>query len=389
MANMMDYLDWRGDLTFEVSAFNEVDNLILAQLVYVDFEGIVPGIDSDDSIRLKDASDIFWSRNDAEEILARVSMTKSAPFVMERMAKTERFADIRLSKYVNDISNEEQSQFSVVRVTLPDDSVYVAFSGTDNTIVGWHENFNMGYLLETPGQLKAVDYLNRVVTQEQRVLRVGGHSKGGNLAVYAAVNCEPEIQKRIVDVYSNDGPGFRQEVVESEKYQKILPRIKTILPESSIVGMLLEHQESFEVVKSSQSGIQQHDATSWEVLGTSFVYVNQVAVQSLMVDKTMKAWLYQLDGEERQAIVDTVFTMLEEADIQTVDDFYNSKWKKVQELLKAKSKLPEETQKLFSKALKLLWSEGNKTVRKTVKQVMQERREEHPKGKPVDFLKKV
>lgn len=389
MANMMDYLDWRGDLTFEVSAFNEVDNLILAQLVYVDFEGIVPGIDSDDSIRLKDASDIFWSRNDAEEILARVSMTKSAPFVMERMAKTERFADIRLSKYVNDISNEEQSQFSVVRVTLPDDSVYVAFSGTDNTIVGWHENFNMGYLLETPGQLKAVDYLNRVVTQEQRVLRVGGHSKGGNLAVYAAVNCEPEIQKRIVDVYSNDGPGFRQEVVESEKYQKILPRIKTILPESSIVGMLLEHQESFEVVKSSQSGIQQHDATSWEVLGTSFVYVNQVAAQSLMVDKTMKAWLYQLDGEERQAIVDTVFSMLEEADIQTVDDFYNSKWKKVQELLKAKSKLPEETQKLFSKALKLLWSEGNKTVRKTVKQVMQERREERPKGKPVDFLKKV
>lgn len=389
MANMMDYLDWRGDLTFEVSAFNEVDNLILAQLVYVDFEGIVPGIDSDDSIRLKDASDIFWSRNDAEEILARVSMTKSAPFVMERMAKTERFADIRLSKYVNDISNEEQSQFSVVRVTLPDDSVYVAFSGTDNTIVGWHENFNMGYLLETPGQLKAVDYLNRVVTQEQRVLRVGGHSKGGNLAVYAAVNCEPEIQKRIVDVYSNDGPGFRQEVVESEKYQKILPRIKTILPESSIVGMLLEHQESFEVVKSSQSGIQQHDATSWEVLGTSFVYVNQVAAQSLMVDKTMKAWLYQLDGEERQAIVDTVFSMLEEADIQTVDDFYNSKWKKVQELLKAKSKLPEETQKLFSKALKLLWSEGNKTVRKTVKQVMQERREDRPKGKPVDFLKKV
>ena len=143
------------------------------------------------------------------------------------------------------------------------------------------------------------------------------------------------------------------------------------------------------MVKSSQSGIQQHDATSWEVLGTSFVYVNQVAAQSLMVDKTMKAWLYQLDGEERQAIVDTVFSMLEEADIQTVDDFYNSKWKKVQELLKAKSKLPEETQKLFSKALKLLWSEGNKTVRKTVKQVMQERREDRPKGKPVDFLKKV
>lgn len=389
MADMMDYLDWRGDLTFEVSGFNEVDNLILAQLVYVEFEGIVPGVDSDDSISLKEASDIFWSRNGAEEILARVSMTKSAPFMMERMAETARFKDIRLSKYINDISDEEQSQFSVMCVTLPDDSVYVAFSGTDSTIVAWRENFNMAYLLDTPGQLKAVAYLNKVVTEAQKVIRVGGHSKGGNLAVYAAVNCEAWIQDRIVDVYSNDGPGFRQEVVESARYQKMLPVIKTILPESSIVGMLLEHQERFEVVKSSQSGIQQHDTTSWEVLGTSFVYASQVAVQSIMVDKTMKAWLYQLDGEEREAIVDTVFSMLEEANIRTVDDFYNSKWKKVQELLKAKSKLPEETQKLFSKALKLLWSEGNKTVRKTMKQAMQEHREEHYKGKSTEFLKKV
>lgn len=389
MADMMDYLDWRGDLTFKVSGFNEVDNLILAQLVYVEFEGIVPGVDSDDSISLKEASDIFWSRNGAEEILARVSMTKSAPFMMERMAETARFKDIRLSKYINDISDEEQSQFSVMCVTLPDDSVYVAFSGTDSTIVAWRENFNMAYLLDTPGQLKAVAYLNKVVTEAQKVIRVGGHSKGGNLAVYAAVNCEAWIQDRIVDVYSNDGPGFRQEVVESARYQKMLPVIKTILPESSIVGMLLEHQERFEVVKSSQSGIQQHDTTSWEVLGTSFVYASQVAVQSIMVDKTMKAWLYQLDGEEREAIVDTVFSMLEEANIQTVDDFYNSKWKKVQELLKAKSKLPEETQKLFSKALKLLWSEGNKTVRKTMKQAMQEHREEHYKGKSTEFLKKV
>ena len=287
MADMMDYLDWRGDLTFEVSGFNEVDNLILAQLIYVEFEGIVPGIDSDDSISLKEASDIFWRQNDAEEILARVSMTKSAPFVMEQMAETERFKDIRLSKYINDISDEEQSQFSVMCVTLPDDSVYVAFSGTDSTIVAWRENFNMAYLLDTPGQLKAVDYLNKVVTEEQKVVRVGGHSKGGNLAVYAAVNCESWIQDRIIEVYSNDGPGFRQEVVESANYQKMLPVIKTILPESSIVGMLLEHQESFEVVKSSQSGIQQHDITSWEVLGTSFVYASQVAVQSILVDEGM------------------------------------------------------------------------------------------------------
>lgn len=375
MANMIDYLDWRGDLSFAASEFNEVDNLILAQLVYVDFEGIVPGPDSEEKIRLKDASKLFWQNHSEEEILARVSMTKSAAFVMRRMAETERFREIELSKYVNDISDEEQSQFSVVSVTLTDGSLYVAFSGTDNTIVGWRENFNMGYLSETPGQLKAVDYLNRIEESEYPVIRVGGHSKGGNLSVYASVKCRPGVKEKIVGVYSNDGPGFNQEMIESEEYQRMLPRIKTILPESSIVGMLLEHEEEYEVVKSSNSGIGQHDAMSWEILGTGFLHGDAVAQQSVLLDETMKTWLRQLDKEQREQIVDTVFSMLEEANIRTVDDFYHSKWKAVQELLKAKSELPPETQKLFTRALKLLWKTGNDAVKKNVKQTMMEKRE--------------
>lgn len=368
MANMIDYLEWRGDLSFCTAGFNEVDNLLLAQLAYVDFDGIVPGQDSGADISLREASDIFWSGHDEEEILSRVSMTKWAPIVMRSMAETERFCNIRLSRYVNDVSDEEQSQFSVVCAALADGSIYVAFSGTDDTIVGWRENFNMGYLAETPGQLKAVQYLNRLDGASGQKLRVGGHSKGGNLSVYAAVKCLPQIRKRILTVYSNDGPGFNHEMTESAAYRRMLPRIKTILPESSIVGMLLEHQENYEVVKSSQSGIQQHDALSWEVLGASFVYVEQVAMKSVLLDETMKAWLCQLKPEERQAIVDTVFSMLEAADIRTVDDFYRSKWKKVQELLKATNRLPEETQQLLAKAVKLLWTEGNKAVRRAVKE---------------------
>jgi mRNA-degrading endonuclease RelE of RelBE toxin-antitoxin system len=197
---------------------------------------------------------------------------------------------------------------------------------------------------------------------------VGGHSKGGNLSVYASVKCREEIQKQIIEVYSNDGPGFKREMIESAEYQRMLPKIKTILPESSIVGMLLEHEEDFEVVKSSNSGIQQHDAMSWEVLGTRFIYVESVAKQSVLFDETMKTWLRQLDKQQREQIVDTVFSMLEEANIHTVDDFYHSTWKKVQELIKAKSELPPETQKLFSEALKLLWKTGNTTVMKNVKQ---------------------
>lgn len=366
MANMMDYLDWRGDLSFKASEFNDVDNLILAELVYVDFDGIVPGVDDKEKISLREASRRFFELHTEEEILARVSMTKTAAFVMKKMADTVRFGDILLSQYVNDISDEEQSQFSVMCVTLPDKSLYVSFRGTDNTIVGWREDFNLGYLLETPGQLKALAYLERVAASGYRVVRVGGHSKGGNLAVYAAVKCKSSIQKKIIDVYSNDGPGFRKNVIESDGYQAMLSKIHTILPESSIVGMLLEHQESYVVVKSANSGIQQHDATSWEVLGNSFVYAKDIAAQSILLDATLKAWIYQLDGVEREQIVGTIFGMLEEANIKTVDDFYRSRWKAVQELMKAKSKLPVETQKLLSKAMKLLWTEGNNTVKKSL-----------------------
>ncbi len=373
MANMYDYLEWRGDLSFRTAGFNEVDNLLLAQLAYVDFGDIVPGKDSDADVTLKDASESFWSVHNEDDILARVSMTKYAPFLMRRMAETKRFRNVKLSHYVNDISNEEQSQFSVVCAALPDQSIYVAFSGTDNTIIGWRENFNMGYLSETPGQIKAVEYLNRVAEMTTNKLRLGGHSKGGNLSVYAAVKCKQEIQERIIAVYSNDGPGFKREMIESEAYQRMLPKIKTILPESSIVGMLLEHEENYEVVRSSESGIQQHDAMSWEVSGTSFVYVEHIAEQSVLWDETMKAWLAKLSEEERKEIVATIFNVIDEADIRTIDDFYRSKWKVVQDLMKAKSKLPEETMQIFSKALKLLWSEGNKTVKKTVRQVMKEK----------------
>lgn len=368
MANIMDYLDWRGDLTLEQSPFNEVDNLILAQLVYVDFEGIVPGPEEKRKISVADASRIFFETHDVKEIMKRVSMTKTAMFVLQKMAESRRFKDAMLSGYVNDISLEEQSQFSVVCVTLSDKSVYVAFSGTDNTIVGWRENFNMGFLSETPGQLKAVDYLNQMIGIKHRVVRVGGHSKGGNLSVYAAVKCNPSIKRKILEVYSNDGPGFSREMVESEEYQQMLPKIKTILPESSIVGMLLEHEESYEVVKSSNSGIGQHDAMSWEVMGNHFLYGDAIAPQSIFWDDTMKSWLRHLTREQREEIVNAVFSLLEEVNICTVDDLAKIKWKTISDILKAKKEMSPETQQLFSEALKLLWKTGNENVKNNVKQ---------------------
>ena len=368
MANILDYLDWRGDLTFDQAPFNEVDNLLLSQLVYVDLAGIVPGPESKEKIRVAEASRIFFATHDEQKILEKISMTKTAMYVLKKMAESERYKDALLGGYVNDISIEEQSQFAVLCVYLGDRSLVVAFSGTDDTIVGWRENFNMGYLDATPGQRKAVEYLNHMVGIGQWKVRVGGHSKGGNLAVYASVHCRPIIKRKIISVYSNDGPGFSQAMVDSEAYQEMLPKIRTIIPESSIVGLLLEHEEEVQVVKSSNVGVGQHDAMSWEVLGTHFVYTDKVAEQSLFIDETMKTWLVELDATQREIIVDAIFAMLDDLNIRTVDDFTHLKFSDLQEANKLRKNLPPETQELLGHALKLLVKTGRTAVEEYVRE---------------------
>lgn len=371
MANILDYLDWRGDLTFDQAPFNEVDNLLLSQLVYVDLAGIVPGPESKEKIRIAEVSRIFFATHDEQKILEKISMTKTAMYVLKKMAESERYKDAMLGGYVNDISIEEQSQFAVVCAYLGDRSLFVAFSGTDDTIVGWRENFNMGYLDATPGQRKAVTYLNQMVGIGQWKVRVGGHSKGGNLAVYASVHCRPIIKKKIISVYSNDGPGFSQEMVDSEAYQEMIPKIRTIIPESSIVGLLLEHEEEFQVVKSSNVGVGQHDAMSWEVLGTHFVYTDKVTEQSIFIDETMKTWLLELDATQREEIVNAVFEMLDELDIRTVDDFTHLKFNDLQEANKIRKNLPPETQELLTHAVKLLFKTGNNAVKEYMREKLE------------------
>ena len=170
MANIMDYLDWRGDLTFAQSPFNEVDNLLLSQLAYVDLGGIVPGPESKERISIEEASRIFFRTHDEQKIMEKISMTKTAMYILKKLAESERFKNATLGGYVNDISLKEQSQFCVVCIYLSDKSLFVSFSGTDDTIVGWRENFNMGYLSATPGQKKAVAYFNHQMEGEQHGL---------------------------------------------------------------------------------------------------------------------------------------------------------------------------------------------------------------------------
>ena len=343
MANIMDYLEWRGDLDFRKAPFNEVDNLILTQIVYLDLDGVVPGIDRESKVTVAEAGQRYFHKYPIETVNAMPRLKKNASFLLNTMMKSERFKNCYLSKYVEDISVEEESQFSAMKIDLDDGSVFLSFSGTDNTVVGWKENFNMSYLTETPGQKKAVRYVQETVPFYKNKLRFGGHSKGGNLAVYAAMCAKRSIQNRLIAIYNNDGPGFTRKMICENGYQAVMDRIHTILPQSSVVGMLLEHEEDMEIIQSSNTGLMQHDAFSWEVKGPAFVHMDDLEEDSIYLDRTLKSWIGGLNDGQRRQFVEALFGILENAQITDLDQLGKIKFGQLLELWKALEGLEPES----------------------------------------------
>lgn len=372
MANISDYLDWRGDIPMSVDPFNEVDNLILAELAYTDFADIVPPPSKEHQyVTLQDACEMFFSMYSEEEIMEKNSTTKVAPFLMKKMIKSKRFESMLLMDYVNEIDEENQTQFSVISFLLPDDTIFVSFRGTDNTIVGWKEDFNMSFLYQTQGQIRAARYLDDWFGDTTKKLRLGGHSKGGNFAVYAAAFCYPRIQERIVQVYSNDGPGFLKKITEQPQYQKMLPKVISTIPESSIVGMLLENELDHRVVKSSQSGAMQHDAMSWEVLGNHFVFAENLAESSIMLDKTLKNWIYGLEPEEREEFVNILFDTLQSTGATTLDELVANKMAMMNNISKTLSELSPEKQQVLRDVIKRFAYSSGETIADNVQERLQ------------------
>ena len=309
MANIHEYLIWRGDVPFTVSPFNEVDALVLSELVYTDFHGVLPG--EGERITVEEARRLFWQKHTREEIMAQDSYTKTAPFLMDEMAGKGRFGGTVMADYYDVIDTNVDVQLAALTFYLPDGTAFVAFRGTDDTVVGWKEDFNLSYMPETEGQRRAAEYLNRHFSGQNMPIRVGGHSKGGNLAMYAAVCAEKAVRDRVIAVYNNDGPGFLKEFTETEAYRDMLPRFICTVPEKAVIGTLLNSKAYQHVVKSTASGIYQHDGFSWNVLGNHFVEVDRRSDSSMALESTLHQWLAEQSEEKRRTFVNTLFGLLE------------------------------------------------------------------------------
>lgn len=307
---MLNYLDWRGDISLTADPWNDVDSLIMASLCYIDLPHV-----TDSMLTLSEVAAMLPPFTPLKG--AQGSFFGSSRALMAQCALSERFENILLHGYVNEVDQAKEIQFSAVMADLPDGSRYVAFRGTDSSLVGWREDFSMAF--ETvPAQTAAAAYLEQAA-RDGRKLTVGGHSKGGNLAVYAAAHVSEETQALIERVYSFDGPGQDDATVASEGYARIAGRIRSFIPQSSVVGLLLAHQEEYVVVHSNAAGLLQHDPFSWQVAGRRFLEVDQVDRASQVVDQTVHAWLKQITPEERRLFVNTLFDLLESGNASNVN----------------------------------------------------------------------
>ena len=320
MASMLDYIAWRGDLSFSSSAPNEVDALIFSTLSYIPFRGSVER-NPEKPVLLRQAAREFFDIPDPEGYIR----TQNDLELLKAAGESQRFGNIRIAEYRKIFIKERDTQFAAVTFLLDDGSIFISFRGTDNTLVGWKEDFSMCFRREIPSQKLAKQYLQDVLMDHSGPVRVSGHSKGGNVAVYAVSQSVPVIRERILKVYNQDGPGFSEAFLEDPGYRQILPILHTQVPQSSVIGMILNRAEPIAIVKSNQSGIMQHDPFSWEVQGNRLVAVDSLSGNSIFLQLTIKNWLLGMDMETRVRMVDMLFDLLTSGDVEVTGDLFQPK----------------------------------------------------------------
>ncbi len=365
MANLDDYLTWRGDIPFDIDPFNEVDAAVLCELVYARFDGIVPGPGLKEKISIEDVCELFFAKYSKEELMKKATFTKLAPFLMEKMVKSKRFGGIKLAGFVNEVDGENQSQFAVCTFYLADGTIFVAFRGTDDTLVGWKEDFNICFSEGTGGQLKAVQYLNKNFARTMKPIRVGGHSKGGNFSVYGCAFCKPHIKDNIIDIYSFDGPGCIKEVIKTSEYKSIIKRVHKFVPQDSIIGLIMYSKAKQNVVFSDAKGINQHDLFSWQVIRNHFEK-SELSSTALLIDEIIEKWTTQFDYETREAFGDIFFASLVSSGASRMSHLTSKKVRSIASLTKEIQALEPENQALVIDVFKSLAAVGGDSVKNTV-----------------------
>lgn len=369
MANMIDYIHWRGDIPLWQVPLGEVDALILSYLAYMPFDGIVPAQMTAPGVPLGDAAREVLTRHEAGALPLAFS-PKEDRRLLEAVAASRRFADMQICGFVNRYDREREEQFCAMTFLTGDGPAVLAFRGTDTTMIGWKEDFNMTFSGVVPAQRSALLYAREAAATVDAPLVLCGHSKGGNLAAYASLFSGEKAQEKIVCVYNFDGPGFNETVIASEEFARVDMRIHVFVPKSSMVGILLWHNEPFTVVESESVSVFQHLPYHWQVMGGKLVVASGLTGDSQLTDVTLKRWLESLTPELRRRVIDGIYGVLSVSDGHRLSDLFEPR--NVLAIIRAAGAMDEETRGALTEAFRLL---GN-TLRETLPDFIDEKTDE-------------
>lgn len=351
MADLFDYVTWRGDLSFENVALNKIDALMFAQLSYLHFDDLLPVSFSESKTMKQLAEDFKKSPDVKERSDMGLVINPRTPDLLYACAESKRFGDIKICGYESIIDEEREIQFAAMTFLIGNTAV-VAFRGTDDTIVGWKEDFNIAYIDPIPGQEEAVKYLHSAMENLKNDIVITGHSKGGNLAVYAAVNCDSK--DRLAGVYNLDGPGFSKNFFVSDAFKEIEPKLKSVFPSFSVVGMIFDHAKDFEIIKSDQFAIMQHDALVWQIQGADFVHEDDFTDQSKFFNVAFNKWINGLVSDDKKRFIRAIFSIIEATGYKTNSEINNNRLQSSARMVQAYTSMDKKTKNQVHKVVKML-----------------------------------
>ena len=339
--------------TFEEHPFHEVDSLVLAQFSYIHLGNLIAP-PAEGSVKKPLTLQQLYRAECFAHFFADQPDAAKNHRLLSACAASPRFRNIGIAYYEQDFDETREKQFCAMTFFLGADTAYLAFRGTDCTLIGWKEDFNMAFLTPVPSQEAALNYTHTVAKLIRGQLILGGHSKGGNLAVYAAMMSPAGLQNRIVSIYSHDGPGFRDNIFSSAGYLRISDRIHKTLPQSSLVGMLLEHQENYTIVESTAVGIIQHNPYSWIVRDGAFVKLNTLTSGADFLNRTLSEWLSGLANEQREQFVDALYSVISATDLTSFIELRDNWQVEFPALIETMKNMDEPTRRILHETLRSL-----------------------------------
>ncbi len=362
---VLEYLEKFGSKTFKRLPFGEVDALILSQFSYLKFDGIVPGPDDMDSfVSLTDIK----NHPKFDDLFSDKRYEKPNRKLFKLMSESVRFGDLKLDWYVNIIGDEREIQFSAVTFRFPEGIDYVAYRGTDENMVGWKEDANLSIMEEIPGEKEAVKYLKEAAKVLNGNFYVGGHSKGGLNAIYASSAAPASVKKRIMGIYSFDGPAIREDVRNKLDYAGIRDRYHKFVPKSSLIGMIFETDDIYTVVKNKAAGILQHDPYNWIVDGIDFAYEDSLSKSAEVVNTAMANWLKGLDKSARSRFIDCVFEVADACEDNDLVSIALNPVRSIRQMLDGYDRMEDGEREFLKEALNGLIKNTGGSARDEVKE---------------------